>query len=267
VKDTLARAQDALALHQQATETLRAWLASHDKAALDHGIELLTKAARQIGEVESAFKQIDENAGKVPCLKCGRANAAANRACAGCGAQLPRNASLYDGASIQGQQEAEIGENLARLLDATNKVHVGRMDSEAYAEVLTWMESLLNEVEAGVVAVETVQPERFRGGVREEAVQAQQVVEDARTAFLAGLAEFRNGLGELARFLEDGDETHLVEGLRTVWSAYEVVFHIDKLGREVARQSTESDAGDSGDDSEAAVAPLSGGDEVEITRG
>lgn len=270
IQEEIPRVLEAFDTHEEANAAYRRFLTSNNPADLDEGTEKLIAAMRQLDESKVALDRQSEQQGKIMCPRCFVANESYARVCASCGAGLPRvehlqeKSSTFDmgeGGQVDADQEVVITENMARLIKESNLVLEGKITPEEYESTLQWMEGLLDNGERGLAAQPYVNPQAFPESERKKVEYESRLVEETKDMLREGIENARLGVQELRGFLVDGDQQHLIDGLRTLFEAQRQVYQVQRIG-EVAARSIVSEEG-----------PVSGGletvrldDEISVGR-
>ena len=195
----------------------------------DSARHALVSAAEALADCQEAFESIGEMANKIPCVRCGTRNEPSNRSCSNCGAQLLMQTGMGASSSTMSIQEeggqAQIGgelvmtENLMRVFESVNGVAEGRLELEAFQDVLEWFENLVSE---NLLEVPEA-PELSRDGLNAQQVEQLTQVEarlaTARDEVQSGAQELLAAVEELRQFIVDSETRHLVEGVRMVRDA------------------------------------------------
>jgi len=189
----------------------------------------LVSAAEALAGCQEAFESIGEMANKIPCVRCGARNEPANRSCSNCGAQLLMQTGMGASSSTMSIQEeggqAQIGgelvmtENLMRVFESVNGVAEGRLELEAFQDVLEWFGNLVSE---NLLEVPEA-PELSRDGLNarqvEQLTQVEARLSAARDEVQSGAQELLAAVEELRQFVVDSETRHLVEGVRMIRDA------------------------------------------------
>jgi len=195
----------------------------------DSARKALIAAAEALADCQEAFESIGEMANKIPCVRCGVRNEPANRSCSSCGAQLLMQTGMGASSSTMSIQEeggqAQIGgelvmtENLMRVFQSVNGVAEGRLELEAFQDVLEWFENLVAE---NLLELPEA-PELSRDGLNAQQIDQLTQVEGriaaARDEIQSGAQELMAAVEELRHFVVDSETRHLVEGVRMVRDA------------------------------------------------
>lgn len=159
------------------------------------GLDALIRALRLMASSKRALDKVVEQEARIPCIRCGHRNLAGRGTCERCRATLPavdraEQSTLDIRLGDQGAApEAQMTENLARLLEACERFNFKTMTREAFLAEVAWMEGLLEQ--AG------------RMGLQEGALE--------------GLEEFNAGLQSLRQAGETGDSALVYKGRKLIW--------------------------------------------------
>lgn len=170
---------------------------------LPRGIEKMETGANLLFEAWRILTEIEQGDSETPCPRCGVANLATDRVCAGCGAMLVRPVEPSPRTLAA---EAEGPANLQRILSACQKAETGQIGADEFASVLAWAEQLLNTANLGLTRLSQDE---------EPTAEVRQAILDLRQ----GIAEFRQALDELQQFVLDGRPLHLSAGTRLLVAA------------------------------------------------
>jgi len=250
IQEEIPRALEAYDLHEEANAAWRRYLQTNDPADLDEGIQKLTEAATRLETSKAIFEQSSERHGKVMCTKCFAPNENTSRTCVSCGAVLPRvehlgemasTFNMSEGGKVSADDDVVITEHLARIIQETNAVAEGKISNERYEETLQWMEGLLDDAERKLAATPFINPEAFPAEEREKVERERDMVEETKGLLREGIENTRYGLQQLRNFTFDGDQQHLIDGLRTVWEASRTVLHVQRIGEVASRNIVDSE--------------------------
>ncbi len=171
---------------------------------LPRGIEKMETGANLLFEAWRILTEIEQGESQTPCPRCGSANPATERVCAGCGATLVRPVEPLPQAALPAGAEGPA--NLQRILSACQQAETGQLGSEEFASVLAWAEQLLNTANLGLTRLS-------------QDAEPTEEVRQAMRELRQGIAEFRQALDELQQFVLDGRPLHLSAGTRLLVAA------------------------------------------------
>lgn len=237
VKDEIPRALETGDAHDAAVEELGNAYARGDSAAVERAVQELIATASRLDESREVFATAAQHQSTTLCPGCGRANPPENRRCEACGNQLPSAAdggvaqasssfNVMTGPALEETEQLQMTENVARLFQACDDVAVGKITHEQFLAELqnagNGLKEYADELEeiAGEMADESQMTEEQVQIWREQHLPYMQ---ELGASFAEGLAHAESGLGEMAAFLTDQDQDHLVQGVRIVWEGLQMV--------------------------------------------
>ena len=220
--------------HDSAVEALTAALKSNDATAAEAALQQLIATSAKINESREVFETAAQHKTHAVCPGCGRANPPENRRCEACGNVLPTEAgsgasstfNLLTGPALEETQEMPMTENVARLFNACDDVHEGKITVEQFQAVLT--DSLMGLKEfarelsdvADEMADESKMAEETKMVWREQHLPYMQ---ELSAHFVSGIKDCEAGLASMTAYVNDPDKEHLVTGVRTVWEGLGVI--------------------------------------------
>lgn len=233
IQDEVPRTLEYADAHDAAVEALGEALRQGDRGAAEQAMEELIQTSSQLDESREVFEAAAQHQAHVLCPSCGRANPPENRRCEACGNQLPTQEgqlsstfSIVTGPSLEDNQEMPMTENVAKLFQACDDVAVGQISPDEFRAILAEATAGLQEYanELGEIAEETVDvsfmPEEMQLVWKE---QHLPYVEEVGASFNEGLKSCEEGLHQMAAYLEDSEQDHLVEGVRLVWEGLGII--------------------------------------------
>ncbi len=139
-------------------QNARAGLAGLDEAvAAGSQADLLTCsqdlvfALNRAAQLHRELERLLALEGRTPCIRCGCSNPSERTLCEHCGAILPAAAIHPEGMlDFRVGEEGASGqtrmtENLARLFEACDQFYAGTLDPQAFLQVVSWLEGLLEQ--------------------------------------------------------------------------------------------------------------------------
>lgn len=246
VQEEIPRAMEAFDIHLEAIEAYERFVERRDPTDIERGTARLIEAIKRLDEAKMTFESIAESEGKVHCPRCGALNANGLRVCGACSAALPWVAdgaspsfNIGEGGEVDSSAQAFVfTENMKRVIEETNKVAAGEISGPEYCATLDWMGRVVDEGKAALAATPTLVVESFPEEERERAELEKGLVEETRQMLSDALDALRASLEEMRAFVDDGDQDHLVKGLREFWDASQQVHQVQRVG-EMAAQSGE----------------------------
>jgi hypothetical protein len=162
-------------------------------------------------------------AGSLICVKCGHQNAGGQNYCQHCNAILPKISQAVPEATAAPQK---VNERYLQLKDAGDKVVSGAWTVEEYGVFLENISKILTQKEQEIREIE-IPPE---------------AVEDFREELevgFAGIDLYNQGVSIMKLFLEDGEPSHIEEGLELIREGNEMINEAMRINRENRRKLEE----------------------------
>jgi len=251
IQEEIPKVLEAFDMHEEANAAFRRFLTSGDPLDIDEGVAKLEESMRRLDASKGHLEQASSQQGKILCTHCFTANEPHERVCQSCNAALPRMEHLIDGANstfkvgetgaAESTEEPVMTEHLARIIVDTNQVAEGKMSDEQYVETLQWMEAILLDAEQKLAAQPFINPEAFPDDDRDKVRRESAMLEDTKEMLREGIENTRVGLAQLALFLDDRNQEHLIEGLRTIWDASRQVLQVQRIGEMAAKAVRENE--------------------------
>lgn len=246
IQEEIPRAMEAFDLHDEAIEAYRRFLEHKNPADLDEGNARLIEAMKRLDEAKMTFDSVSEREGKTVCPRCGTLNDPANRVCGQCNAALPRMAGgehtsfeIGEGGAVAPGQDYVLTDNMKRVIEETNKIATGDITPDQYRATLRWMEGVVAAGETSLAAQPNLVVDHFPEEEREQAAVEKGLVDETKAMLADGLQRMRGSLKEMEEFLADGDQQHLMTGLRAFWDASQQVYQVQRIGQMAARAADE----------------------------
>jgi len=245
VRDEIPRTLERGDAHDAVVEELgKALGGSADPGTLQPLLQRLIDTARQLGESHEVYATAAQHQSHVVCPGCSRPNPPENRRCEACGAVLPTPTAgvasasstfnVLSGPTLEETQELPMTENVAKLFQACDDVHDGKITAAEFEAILGETAMGLKEFqrELGEIAEETAD----ETGMNEETLQVWReqhlpYMQEVGAAFEEGIKQVEQGLLEMAAYVKDPQRDFLVNGVRMVWEGLGVV-HRSRLAIE-----------------------------------
>ncbi len=168
------------------------------------------------------------------CFRCGGANELNARICSNCQAVIP-NYTSYESPSkglditveetITAVPERYITTNILKLMEVVNGFKMGEGNPEDLANTLEW---LWNKLQQGKEMHQKMQiPPTI------DDAETIQKLELSRDCMAAGIQKLENALIEMNVFFEDGEVSHLTEGLEIALSGNDDIVEVQRMGLEI----------------------------------
>lgn len=171
--------------------------------------------ARRLSAHKERLKELEALEGKVTCPRCSTVNEQERQRCSQCGFHLPQNIAATatstfqtkeaGGLAVEDESELLVTANMAKLYEAINAVHEGRLDDESFLAEVDKFELLVN---ANVTSL----PEEPTVGDPGQ----QQAVNRVYDTFEEGIDRFHQGIEMMRQFVETREEETLREAVRTL---------------------------------------------------
>ena len=270
IQEEIPLAMEAFDVHEEAIEAYQRFLEHRNVADLEQGNAKLIEAMKRLDEAKMTFESISESEGKVHCPRCGTLNATGTRVCGACNAALPWLApgsttsfAIGEGGEVDSSaQTLVVTDHMKRVIEDTNRVAAGEITGDQYCATLDWMGRLACEGQAGLAATPGLVVESFPEAEQERARAEKDLVDQTREMLTAAMADLQASLDELRRFVDDGDQDHLIKGLREYWDASQRIYQVQRIGEMAARAAGEAPGAPDEGAAESAGAP--GADAVDI---
>lgn len=237
VQEEIPRTLSTLDAHYAAVEDLISALEGGERDGLEEVAQTLIVTAKKIEESRNVYATASQHETQILCPSCSRANPPENRLCEACGERLPRSTDASSLASstfsvmasqqvLEENQQLEMTENVARLFDACDAVAEGKMSHDDFLREVRLAQAGLKEFAEELDELADSLMDRSSFTDEQWAVWESQHLphlEDVASGFLHGLAEGQSGLEQMAQFVQDPDEQHLIKGVRQVWEGLGVI--------------------------------------------
>lgn len=229
IQEEADKVRAALALEEAAIESYERFFEVREGLLLGQASNLLVDAMTQLDAAQKAFTDIADREGKILCVRCSHYNERDRGICGKCGAKLLQavETSVMSTLEVSEQlssargddENIPVGENIARIFTAVNRVAENEITLEAFDAELTWMEEVVEHYASTVGAQPPVKPDSLPADQREQAEALSALNQQVDAQFREAVEYFRDGLTRYRRFLEDQEKDHLIEGTRSVWEA------------------------------------------------
>lgn len=224
-----AELAEALERQAEGVQLMQEAFSMQDPELLEEGLAVVLEGTAGLVNLQQRLEGAHQEKTR-PCLRCGAANALASRYCTGCQAQLPdMGPPPQSGPGIVTSDldpgQAGLPENLAILAEAVDQVRDGRLERGEFQKTVDW---LLGNVEKS---------RQQLAGQEEppEDTPADQIesLEQARSALLAGMDDFEEGLQLLASFLERPDPGRLDHGMELARQGAAAMLELETIVQKV----------------------------------
>lgn len=168
------------------------------------------------------------------CLRCGGANELSARICSHCQAVIP-NYTSYESNSkglditveetITAVPERYITTNILKLMEVVDGFRMGEGNPDDLANTLEW---LWQKIQEGKEMHQKMQiPPQI------EDAETIQKLELSRDYMAEGIQKLENALIEMNVFFEDGEVSHLTEGLEVALAGNDDIVEVQRMGLEI----------------------------------
>lgn len=268
IQEEIPRAMEAFDLHEEAIEAYLRYVENKVPAELDTGNAKLIEAMKRLDEAKVAFESISESEGKAHCPRCGTLNAVGARMCGSCNAALPWTATdattsfaIGEGGQVDSsEQPFVVTDHMKKVIEDTNRVAAGEITGQQYCATLDWMGRIAREGQASLASLPGLVVESFPEDEQERAQMEKGLIDETCGMLAEAIEALLASLEELRRFVDDGDQEHLIVGLREFWDASQRVHQVQRLGQMASART----GAEGGGDGVAGSAATSAADAVDL---
>jgi hypothetical protein len=242
IREEIPRTLDTIDGHFMLIEDLNDSLENSELEELDSLLKKIAESANKLIESREVYEVAALHHSHKACPSCSRSNPPENTHCEACGETLPQvdktarrpssTFSLMSGPISEETRQAEMTENVARLFQACDDVHDGKITTDQFTQELHRAATALAEfVEEYENQVNIALDESLFSPEEWETWRTQHLpyLEDLAISYYAGIEDLRMGLVSMETFLTEPDRAHLVEGIRLYWQGIQAI-HRGKLG-------------------------------------
>jgi len=244
VTEEIEKARHAFELFDQAVKNYDQFLELRNVGLLEHAVKTLEEAGNLLHQSFTAFQEIAEREGKIPCVKCQHYNPIELNRCEKCGSSLVKLGEAAATSTFSfSEQSQEVGvtmgemvmtENLQKLFDAVNAVSEGNLPLEEYLGVLDWLDQLTQTEYENTQKIPDLDLKTVPEAEMKNAEKLKEQLEEIRQNMLNGMDEFRAGLNTLRMYSDNLDDQHyLTAGVQEVWQAAAKIYHAGKAAGEL----------------------------------
>jgi hypothetical protein len=221
-------------------KAFKAYLKGLDEAAqyfvdssLEHvrkGLDMTKEASEIILEYQKGLVKAGEGPQNKLCFKCGKENEITMRFCTFCNATFPAfEGSVPSGMELRMDREGNVGDgshadtDFSRSLSfSVASVKDGSLTKERFLKIL-------DETENKILMAR--KDKEKLGSVRDMGIEqeAQEVLDELDETMMAGFSEISEGLEQMRRYGESGEESHLTFGLESALSGADRLVRVQAL--------------------------------------
>lgn len=169
------------------------------------------------------------NSGQAPkhCIKCGKENYYNSKFCDSCSAILPGTQYLQEAGTLSinlseagTADESVMSSNIIRLIQAVDSYRNGNSSKEALMKIIDWLDEKVKE---SINTLETM-------GIPADS-EYDESLSEARNLIEEGAFGMGEGLARMKVFLEDDDESNLLDGLEMVKASSQKLFAVQEKSK------------------------------------
>lgn len=227
--------EEALSLERQYQE-------SKNKELLSKMEAVLIQAAGELLEVT----QTGELPNTAVCIQCRKGSPAREKVCIHCGAALPQIQEDDQGSTFQiteGGEENEteiklagvvLTDNFKRILDAVDGIIAQTITPDDFESTLNWMDTLLQVSFNELRNLPGIKADNYQNQEAAEIAKAgEELIDGTKSLLASGLVLAQNGIAEMRKYLENGAQEHLSQGLKIFWQGAGEISNARQIGENV----------------------------------
>jgi len=241
IQDELPNTMDLVDRHDELVERMREiYEDGLERERFEEAIDELIEVVKEFKQSAQVYIDAADRIGKIVCVSCGRGNPRANNVCEACGTALPSIVSdeqsdstfeLSERGGLETGTEMVMTTNIEKIFKACEDIAAGEIDAPTFESVLQWADSLLMQMEKGISQREAKlaalhQAEEPTPEIEEE----KNALAEVLAFFEEGIDEWRAGLQEMARYLDEPEQRHLKSGMKRVWEGASAIHRCKVIG-------------------------------------
>jgi hypothetical protein len=241
IQEELPNTMELVDEHEEVVERLEAiYHEGLDRERFEEAISDLIEIVRNFKQSAQVFIDAAGRVGKVVCVSCGRGNPRANNVCEACGMALPKivddehstsTFELSERGGLEAGTEMVMTTNIARIFKAGEQMAEGEIDAATFQAELQWANGLLVEMEQGITKREAELAVLHQDREDEpEVMEEKQSLAEVLAFFEEGIDEWRAGLEEMARYIDEPEARHLKSGMKRVWEGASAIHRCKIIG-------------------------------------